>query len=56
MVRQLKRVFDWFKVKKIRVVDVILGIVLLFAYIACSTYGFGLKLNFNFDVKFYLVN
>lgn len=49
MVRQLKKVLDWFKAKKIRVVDVILGIVLLFSYIDCSTYGFGLEFDFNFD-------
>ncbi len=51
MVRQLKRGFDWFKVKKIRAIDIICAIFLLFSYIACSVFGFGINLDFNFDVN-----
>lgn len=51
MVRQLKMGFDWFKVKRVRIIDIIFIICLLLSYITCSIFGFGIKLDFNFDVN-----
>lgn len=50
MLRQLKKGFDWFKVKKVRFIDIIVVTLLLISYVVCSLFGFNIKLDFNFDI------